>query len=188
MTGDVPTRVQPTPRPGDVARFVERLGSSLTDAGMPRLPARVFAALLADEDGRMTSSELAEALEVSPASISGAVRYLAQVHMIHRERERGTRRDVYVVMEDAWHEAMISSRTAYAPILAVITDGVDVVGGVGTQPGARLALSVEFLEFLAGEMEGVAQRWDEHRRALARDPVGDERRAPPLLRPATRSP
>ena len=105
MTGDVPTRAQPTPRPGDVARFVERLGSALTDAGMPRLPARVFAALLAREDGRMTAAELADGLQVSAGSVSGAVRYLAQVRLIHRERERGSRRDVYVVMEDAWHDA-----------------------------------------------------------------------------------
>ena len=170
MTGDVRTRTQPAPRPGEVARFVERLGSALTDAGMPRLPARVFAALLAREDGRMTAAQLADGLQVSAGSVSGAVRYLAQVRLIHRERERGSRRDVYVVMEDAWHDAIISSRTAYAPILAEIAAGVDVVGGAGTRPGARLALSVEFLEFLAREMEGVAKRWDERRRALAGPP------------------
>ena len=153
-------------RGSDLPRFVERLGSTLTDAGMPRLPARVFAALLADEDGRMTSSELAGLLEVSPASVSGAVRYLAQVQLIHRERERGSRRDVYVVSEDAWHDAIINSRQAYAPILAVIADGVGVVGGPTTVPGARLALSVDFLRFLTAEMAGVEQRWEEHRRAL----------------------
>ncbi len=158
--GDLPARGS------DLPRFVERLGSTLTDAGMPRLPARVFAALLADEDGRMTSSELADLLEVSPASVSGAVRWLAQVRWIHRERERGSRRDVYVVREDAWHDAMISSSRTYAPILDVIADGVGALGGPTTVPGARLALSVEFLRFLSAEMVGVAQRWEEHRRAL----------------------
>ena len=75
----------PAPRSEDEVRaFVERLGSALTDAGMARLPARAFAAMLADEDGRMTSAELAEVLEVSPASVSGAVRYLSQVLFLHR--------------------------------------------------------------------------------------------------------
>ena len=38
----------------------------------------------------MTSAELGEALEVSPAAVSGAVRYLhADAHDRHRERERG---------------------------------------------------------------------------------------------------
>jgi hypothetical protein len=37
------------------------------------------------------------------------------------------------------------------------------VGGRHTPAGARLALSVEFLEFLTGEMEQVGRRWDQHR-------------------------
>ena len=46
---------------------------------MQRMPARVFAALLASDDGALTSAELGEQLQVSPAAVSGAVRYLAQV-------------------------------------------------------------------------------------------------------------
>ena len=33
------------PRDRRVARFVERMGGALTEAGLPRLPSRVFAAL-----------------------------------------------------------------------------------------------------------------------------------------------
>jgi predicted transcriptional regulator len=155
-----------SPPPQDSARFVERFGSALTAAGMPRLPARVFACLLADDDGRMTAAELGEALEVSAASISGAVRYLQQVHMIHRERERGSRRDVYVVADDAWHDAMINSAQVYGPLRAVLAEGVDLVGGARSDAGARIALSVEFLGFLATEMEGVASRWETHRETV----------------------
>ncbi|MEP6630237.1 MAG: MarR family transcriptional regulator [Lapillicoccus sp.] len=147
----------------DVRDFVERLGSALTDAGMPRLPSRAFAALLADDDGRMTSSELAAALDVSPASVSSAVTYLARVHLLHREREPGSRRDVYVVRDDAWHDAMINSRLVYLPILAAIGSGVAAVGGASTAAAARLALSAEFLEFLTEEMEAVGRRWEQRR-------------------------
>ncbi len=149
----------------EVRAFVERMGSALTDAGMPRLPSRAFAALLADDDGRMTSAELAGALDVSAASVSGAVNYLAQVHLLHREREPGTRRDVYVVRDDAWHDAMINSRLVYLPILAAIGSGVGAVGGASTPAGSRLALSVEFLEFLTEEMEQVGRRWERRRRS-----------------------
>jgi predicted transcriptional regulator len=145
-----------------VARFVERLGSVLTDAGLARLPARVFAVLMADDDGRMTSAELAEALAVSPAAVSGAVRYLSQVRMIHRERSPGSRKDVYVVMDDAWHDMMIDHGSTYEPIRDAIADGVPGVGGPATAAGARLSLSVEFLEFLGREMDGVATRWEAH--------------------------
>ena len=40
------------------------------------MPARVFSALLATDSGRLTAAELAERLQISPAAVSGAVRYL----------------------------------------------------------------------------------------------------------------
>jgi DNA-binding transcriptional ArsR family regulator len=146
----------------DLIGFVERLGSTFTDAGFPRLPARVFAALLVDDDGRMTAAELADLLRVSPGAVSGAVKYLAGMHMLHREREPGSRRDIYVIREDAWHDTLINAASVYDPFVRVLGSGVDVVGRQ-TRAGTRLAESVEFLEFLAGEMKGIAERWEERR-------------------------
>ena len=168
MTAPVTTRAPDPPARSEeeVRLFVERLGSALTDAGMARLPARAFAAMLADEDGRMTSAELADVLEVSPASVSGAVRYLSQVLFLHREREPGTRRDVYVVREDAWHDAIVNMRRTYAPIQAAIASGVEAVGGPGTQAGERLSTSADFLDFIADERTANAQRWEDKQKAL----------------------
>lgn len=157
----------PGPSTESVARFVERFGSSLTNAGMPRLPSRVFAALIAAPDGRLTAADLAEQLSVSPAAISGAVRYLTQVHLIHREREPGSRRDVFVVADDAWHGAMLQSSRVYEPLRQALADGVEAVGGPSSRAGQRLQLSVDFLSFLATELEGVAARWEARRRAPA---------------------
>ena len=95
---------------------VERIGAALAQAGLSRLPSRVFAALLVDDDGRMTSAEVAAALDISPAGVSGAVSYLEQLGMLRRERERGSRRDVYVVDDDAWHETMMRHDQIYGPI------------------------------------------------------------------------
>ena len=147
-------------------RFVERFGSALTAAGMQRLPSRVFACLLADEDGRMTAAEIGEALSVSPASVSGAVRSLEQMRMIHRAREAGSRRDVFVVADDAWHEVMMSSSSTYAPLTQALREGVADVGGRGTSAGDRLALSVAFLEFITVEMQQLSERWDKRRAEL----------------------
>ncbi len=147
-------------------RFVERFGSALTEAGMQRLPSRVFACLLADDDGRMTASEIGEVLSVSAASVSGAVRSLQQVRMIHREREPGTRRDVYVVADDAWHDVIMNTSSLYAPLTQSLREGVDEVGGPGSAAGARLALSVAFLEFVTEEMEQLSARWDKRRASL----------------------
>ena len=147
------------PRLHDV---VEHLGGALADAGLPRLPARVFAALMAREDGRLTSADLATLLEVSPAGVSGAVRYLTQLRMIRRERERGSRRDVYVVMDDAWHDMLMQHDQLYAPILAALVAARGALGA-STRAGERMQLSVEFLEFVTREMDGMTTRWEEYK-------------------------
>lgn len=155
-----------TPEPPDRTRFVERFGSALTAAGMQRLPARVFAALLADEDGRMTAAEVGSELSVSAASVSSAVRSLQQLHMIHREREPGSRKDVYVVADDSWHDVMINSANVYAPLTACLREGIDQVGGAGSTAGERLALSVAFLEFVTEQMHSLSEKWDKRRAEL----------------------
>ena len=152
-----------------VAAYVERFGDSLTDAGMPRLASRVFARLLADEDGRMTAAELTEALEVSPAAISGAVGYLTQTYLIGKERERGSRRDVYVVQSDAWHGAMLSRDRVLAKIETNLRSGVPAVGGTSGPAGRRLQLSVEFLAFLSERMGDIEREWETRRADITRD-------------------
>jgi predicted transcriptional regulator len=149
-----------------VSAYVERLGDALTEAGMPRLASRVFAQMLADDDGRMTAAELTEALDVSPAAISGAVRYLTQTFLIGKERERGSRRDVYVVQADTWHQAILSRDVVMQHMETSMRSGVSAVGGVATPAGRRLQLSVAFLEFITQEMRALGGRWEERREQI----------------------
>jgi DNA-binding transcriptional regulator GbsR (MarR family) len=143
-----------------VGRFVEQFAEHLVVAGMSRMPSRVFAQLLASDSGRMTAAELAEALQVSPAAVSGAVRYLIQVGMISRERLPGTRREVYAIYRDSWYEMMASRDQLLARWVASLADGV-VALGRGTPAGERLAETQEFIEFLAKELSGILARWRE---------------------------
>jgi predicted transcriptional regulator len=146
---------------------IEQLGAALADAGLPSLPSRIFSALLMNDDGRMTSAEITEVLGVSAAAVSGAVKYLAQLQMIRREREHGSRREVYVVDDDAWHSVMMRRDQIYAPILRALGSAIDQVG-----PRApsyrRLMLTAEFLRFVDAEMVDLADRWAEHRQRFER--------------------
>ncbi len=147
----------PSPR----ASAVEHLGAALATAGLPRLPARTYAALLADEDGRMTAAEIADELSVSPAAVSGAVRYLMQVHFLRRERVPGSRRDVYVVQDDAFHDVLLQKDQIYAPLLSALAQVAGALPREG-RAAARVGLSREFLEFIQREMDAVALRWEAH--------------------------
>ena len=143
------------------------MASALSQAGLARVPSLVFSALLVDDDGRMTSAELAAALHVSPASISGAVKYLEQIGMMRRERERGTRRDVYVVEEEAWHTALMRRDQVYAPMIAALTAGLGAVGP-DTPAHRRILVTREFFSFVNEELTALADKWEKRRTELVK--------------------
>ena len=142
----------------DAARFLERFASVMEESGVPRMPARVFAALLTIDSGRLTASELAELLQISPAAVSGAVRYLTQVSLISREREPGSRRDVYRLHDDEWYEAIVRREPLLQRWERAVLEGVDAVGA-DTPAGRRLRDTAGFFEFLQAEMPAMLERW-----------------------------
>lgn len=146
---------------GAVAKFVERFALALNEAGVPRMPARVFAALMASEQGKLTAGELADALQVSPAAISGAVRYLDQVSLIVKGRDPGERRDHYQLLGDPWFEAVLRRDKVLVRWAEVLDEGADAVGR-GTVVGRRLTEGLRFFEFLQAEMKSMIERWQEH--------------------------
>lgn len=142
----------------EAARFIERFAGVLVDGGMPRMPARLFTALLASDSGRMTAAELAETLQASPAAVSGAVRYLVQTQLIERERQPGTRRDVYRLGDDPWYEAIYRREALITRWERALADGVAAVGA-DTPAGHRLQDSASFFAFLGEELPGLLARW-----------------------------
>ena len=168
LTGTAEARRENEARdPVAVARFVERFASVLVEAGIPRMPARVFAALLATDSGRLTAAELSDQLQASPGAVSGGVRYLIGVGMVHREGEPGSRRHHYRVPDHVWDEVVSGRDRLMARWTMVLREGIALVGA-DTPAGARLADSVEYFEFVSAELPRVLARWQEHKAALER--------------------
>ena len=132
------------------------------EAGVPPMPARVFAALLVTDSGRLTAAELTELLGASPAAISGAVRYLEQVGMISRQREPGSRRDVYLLRNDLWYEISLGRDQVLAHWANAARDGAEILGP-DTPAGQRLADSHDFFVFLRQELPALLERWRAHK-------------------------
>ncbi|NUP46766.1 MAG: MarR family transcriptional regulator, partial [Catenulispora sp.] len=152
----------PTPDPAQLLAYIERFATVLTDSGIPRMPSRVFAALLTTDNGRLTSQQLAEKLDISPAAVSGAIRYLTQIGLVTRERDPGSRRDRYRVLNEVWQDAILHRDAILARWEASLTEGVAVVGAE-TPAGRRLAESVVMFQFLRSELPGMLNRWYDQR-------------------------
>jgi predicted transcriptional regulator len=147
-----------------VRQFIQRFGSLLADAGMPRMPARIFAALLTTDSSRLTAEELAGLLQVSPAAVSGGVRYLIQVGLVSRETEPGSRRHVYVLPDNVWHEVLRVRDGIMMRWADAMRGGADVLGA-GTPAGARLAESALYFEFVSKELPALLDRWEDFKAA-----------------------
>jgi DNA-binding transcriptional regulator GbsR (MarR family) len=145
-----------------VGRFIERFAGILFESGVPRMPARVFVALLTADSDRLTAADLGAILKVSPAAVSGAVRYLIQVGLVSGAGEPGSRRLSYSVPPDVWEQLLSMGNQRMSRWTTVLRDGVDVLGS-DSPAGERITESVRYFDFIAAELPRVLARWHEHK-------------------------
>lgn len=153
------------PVAGDgVPEFIEKFAAVLIAAGFPPMPARVFVALLVTDSGRLTSAELTELLQISPAAVSGAIRYLTGLGLVHKERVPGSRREYYRMPADIWHQVTMMRAQVLTRWTALLKEGIDLVGP-DSPAGQRMTGHAAYFEFLAAEMPGIFARWEEANRS-----------------------
>ena len=148
-------------------RAVERFGQALEGSGMARMPARVFAYVLAEDSDRYTAAQLAEGLQVSPAAISGAVRYLVDTGLLIKERVPGRRGDIFRVVDgDIWATITTARKPMIDNFIAAVEDAIVLVGA-DTPGGQRLVETADFLRFTRADLEDLPRRWATYRQDAA---------------------
>ncbi len=156
--------------PGDpLFAYIERFAAVLVAAGFPPMPARVFVALLVTDSGRLSAAELAGMLRISPAAVSGAVRYLIQLGLVHKERVPGSRRDYYRMPGNMWDDLIRMRDQVMGRWSALVREGIDLVGA-DSPAGERMAEQAAFLDFATKELSQILSRWQEYRASGAADP------------------
>ena len=141
-----------------VDRAGAQLAAELTASGFPRMPARVIMALTVSPDGRLTSAELAEQLDASPAAISGAVRYLQTLGFVRVSTIPGTRQHVYALPPIPWYATTLT-QDRYGHIVEVLDAAHTELPEGGARE--RVAEMADFFRFLQVEMPLLWARWKE---------------------------
>ncbi len=90
------------------------------------------------------------------------MRYLAQQHMVAREREPGSRRERYRVSSNQWYEALTNRDAVIKRWEHALREGVDSLGAQ-TPAGRRLSETLAFFEFIDSEIARMMERWRVHR-------------------------
>ncbi|MFB9573726.1 MULTISPECIES: GbsR/MarR family transcriptional regulator [Streptomyces] len=163
---DPQTPTQPHGRDAEAVREYEELFTTVIMAsGMPTMMSRVMACLTLTDAGSLTASELAQRLQVSPASVSKAIAFLESQGMVRRERDE-RRRERYVVDDDVYYQSMMASARSTAQLVETARQGVGILGP-HTPAAARLENIARFLDFVS---ESIARAADQAREILHTKP------------------
>jgi predicted transcriptional regulator len=139
-----------------VREYEETLTTVLMGSGLPKMMARVLTCLYTTDTGSLTASELAQRLQVSPASISKAIAFLESQGLVRRERDE-RRRERYIVDNDVWYQAMIASARSALAVVETARQGVAILGP-GTPAGIRMENIARFLDFVGEETARAAEQ------------------------------
>ncbi|ATL32803.1 GbsR/MarR family transcriptional regulator [Streptomyces formicae] len=146
--------VDPHGRDAEAVRaYAEEFAAMMVRTGLPRMAARVLARLVTTDSGGLTAAELVERLRVSPASVSKAVGYLEGLEVVRREREAGRRRERYVIDDDVWLRAWLTSARTNAMWAETARRGAELLDAA-TPAGARLDHMRTFFTGLSDDMAG----------------------------------
>jgi DNA-binding transcriptional regulator GbsR (MarR family) len=141
-----------------VRHFVERISRFLADWGFPPMAARVLITMTVSEEDAVTAADLAEQLGVSPAAISGAVRFLTQMGMVRRDPVPGSRRDLYRMVSDDWWELTLTKGNLFKVMADMVEEGIAAVGPE-TRAGQTMTEMHDYFAFLNAELPLLVDKW-----------------------------
>jgi DNA-binding transcriptional regulator GbsR (MarR family) len=139
-----------------VAQYEETLTTALMASGLTKMSARLLTCLFTTDAGSLTASQLAQRLQVSPASISKAITFLESQSLVRRERDE-RRRDRYLVDDELFYQATIASARANDQLVETARQGVAVLGP-HTPAATRLENIARFLDFISESITRAAEQ------------------------------
>lgn len=136
-----------------VREFAEQFAATMVATGVPRMASRVLACLYTSDSRSLTSAELVRQLRVSPASVSKAIGYLESLEMVRRERDPRQRHEQYLIDDDVWLRAWMTSARKTTSWGEIARQGVELLDA-DTPAGARLDRMGRFFAQLGEDMAG----------------------------------
>jgi DNA-binding transcriptional regulator GbsR (MarR family) len=144
-------------------RFIDATGDWVARSyGLSPMTGRVFAWLLVCEPAEQTASQLAEALDASRGSISGATTMLVGLGLVDRLHVRGERADRFRLRPDAWDNQIRDPGTAAAR--ALVAQGLEALAGEPAARRMRLEEMDAMYAWYEARMPALLEEWREYKR------------------------
>ncbi|TMK88301.1 MAG: MarR family transcriptional regulator [Actinobacteria bacterium] len=147
----------------DLWRFIDATGDWVSKSyGLPRMTGRVFAWLLVCDPPEQTAAQLAEALDASKGSISGATSMLVRFGLVDRVHVRGERADRFRLRPDAWDAQIRDPGSDTARALVAL--GLEALAGEPAPRRARLEEMDAMYAWYQSRMPALLDEWREYKR------------------------
>ncbi len=150
-------------------QFIDATGEWWSRAyGLPPMTGRVLALLLVCDPVEQTAAQLAETLNASKGSISGATGMLVRARMVDRLHIRGERADRFRLRPDAWDEQIRDQGASEGR--ALVAQGLEALANEPAARRARLEALDAFYDWWQSRLPALWEEWQEYKRTrLERD-------------------
>lgn len=145
--------------------FIDASGTWISKSyGLPQMTGRVLGWLLVCDPVEQTAAQLAEALDASKGSISGATGMLVRIGLVDRLHVRGERADRFRVRPEAWDE-QLRDQPATDHARALLARGLEALADEPPARRARLEELDQFYAWWQSRAPGLWDEWQQYKRA-----------------------
>jgi hypothetical protein len=145
------------------AAFVEAMGKFLSASGMTPMAGRMWAWLLICEPPEQTAGVLADELQASRGSISGAARLLASAGLIRRTTRRGDRREYFSAPPGTFAALVDGLGATYRHFRELTAQGLATMADRPAPSRERLQEIHDVYEIFESELPALLERFHERR-------------------------
>jgi len=144
--------------------FVEEIAMLVAEDGLPKMTGRVVGWLLVCDPAEQTAAEVAEALQASRGSISGAMRMLTPSGFVERFTKPGDRREYFRLRPESWKQMFERRAQQAARAAAICQRGAALLADEPPESRARIEGLRDLYAFMADEFAEIFQSWERRRK------------------------
>jgi len=153
----------------ELRRFVEQVGLSFEEIGVPRMAGRILGRLLVCDPPQQSVADLVDALQASKSSISTMTRLLIQLGLIERATRPGDRRDYFGIHASVWHNTLRVRMAQITAFRQLAERGLKLIEDQSPEQRQRLAEMRDLYAFFEHEYPAMLERWEkENKETLAK--------------------
>lgn len=119
-------------------RFVEKIGTFFETQHLPRIAGMILGWLLICDPPVQSAKTIGESLGISKGSVSTTVRLLAQMDMIEKVGQVGTRGDFYRIHPRASEHILLARQREFINLYDLANEGLGLLDGKDPAPRQRL--------------------------------------------------